>query len=293
MDYPVSQRIKARIRTAHKHLHRFIGKPVLPLVEVHLADHCNLNCRGCSHFSPIAADRFIDLDRFNADLTRLSKLFCSIGTIRLMGGEPLLFPGVTDAIALSRKHFPHSDVRVVTNGILLLTIGEHFWQACNEHEVNIDLSQYPISLDIDRILKLADEHSVYVEPHVTNEFYAFINPNGDSDPREAMNKCRMWFNCPYLLEGKLYVCCIPATVHHYNEKYGASIPVGGAIDIYDDALTGREILTLLDQPVPACSYCVAGEQLPHKWAASRREINEWSAEPGLVQIATGTELLRG
>ena len=29
-------------------------------LEVHLAEHCNLNCKGCSHFSPLAEKEFIE-----------------------------------------------------------------------------------------------------------------------------------------------------------------------------------------------------------------------------------------
>lgn len=43
------------------------AKPSLDYVEFHLADHCNLNCRGCGHFSPIADETF--LARLTTDWT--------------------------------------------------------------------------------------------------------------------------------------------------------------------------------------------------------------------------------
>ena len=33
-----------------------------PYLDVHVADHCNLGCRGCLHFAPIAKPRFLDPD---------------------------------------------------------------------------------------------------------------------------------------------------------------------------------------------------------------------------------------
>ena len=43
-------------------------------IDIHLVDHCNLNCRGCTHFSPLAQEFYLDLDSYECDLTRLSKL---------------------------------------------------------------------------------------------------------------------------------------------------------------------------------------------------------------------------
>ncbi len=50
-------------------------KNVLPKLETHLVDHCNLNCKGCSHFSPLSSPNFADYNQFTKDLTRLSELF--------------------------------------------------------------------------------------------------------------------------------------------------------------------------------------------------------------------------
>ena len=43
--------------------------------DVDIARHCNLNCAGCAHFSPLAKEEFYDLDVYRRDVERLSKLF--------------------------------------------------------------------------------------------------------------------------------------------------------------------------------------------------------------------------
>ena len=45
-----------------------------PALDVHVADSCNLRCRGCVHFAPLAQKRFLNLDAYEADLR-------TIGTI--------------------------------------------------------------------------------------------------------------------------------------------------------------------------------------------------------------------
>jgi hypothetical protein len=36
-------------------------------LEHHIVDHCNLNCIGCSHFSPLAEKWFEDFETFKLD----------------------------------------------------------------------------------------------------------------------------------------------------------------------------------------------------------------------------------
>ncbi|MDR0605410.1 MAG: hypothetical protein LBG80_14010 [Bacteroidales bacterium] len=38
--------------------------PFIAKVETHLADHCNLACKGCSHYSPIAPENIADWRTF-------------------------------------------------------------------------------------------------------------------------------------------------------------------------------------------------------------------------------------
>jgi molybdenum cofactor biosynthesis enzyme MoaA len=110
-------------------------KPFLRYVEVHLVDHCNLNCGGCSHFSPIAREWFADVDQYEKDMHRLAELFRNVNTVRLMGGEPLLHPQIESFVTITRHYLPKADVRVVTNGLLLPAMQEPFWEICRSNSV--------------------------------------------------------------------------------------------------------------------------------------------------------------
>ena len=67
--------------------------PYLSYLEFHVADHCNLNCKYCTHYSPLVEKPvFTDYERFEADFRQLKKLIIDIGVIRIVGGEPLLNP---------------------------------------------------------------------------------------------------------------------------------------------------------------------------------------------------------
>ena len=65
-------------------------KESLDYIEYNVVGHCNLNCKGCSHFSNIQKKEFADLATFEKDISMLKKLFSEIRLINLLGGEPLL-----------------------------------------------------------------------------------------------------------------------------------------------------------------------------------------------------------
>lgn len=65
-----------------------LSKPRLDYFEYHVCDHCNLNCKGCGHFSNIESEEhFADYDQYVRDLKDLKRLFNGIDVIRLMGGS--------------------------------------------------------------------------------------------------------------------------------------------------------------------------------------------------------------
>jgi sulfatase maturation enzyme AslB (radical SAM superfamily) len=85
---------------------RLVVKKLLSF-EVNVADHCNLNCRGCEHFSPLAKESYINIDSYTRDCARLSELTGGrIDTIHLMGGEPLLYPRLLEIFSITRQAFP-------------------------------------------------------------------------------------------------------------------------------------------------------------------------------------------
>ena len=58
-------------------------------LEIHVSNHCNLSCRGCSHISPLEKKEFLNEENMYLVLKKLSSvLHCKV--IRLLGGEPTL-----------------------------------------------------------------------------------------------------------------------------------------------------------------------------------------------------------
>lgn len=255
-------------------------KPSLSYLELHLVDHCNLNCKGCGHFSPLADPWFADLEEYSRDMLQLQKLFATVHTIRLMGGEPLLHPEIESFLFSTRDCFPKADIRIVTNGILLHEMPDTFWKACQSCSIGIDVTIYPqMEKKENAFHELADTKGVKIHIEKTVSFHAIYNKKGDSDAETNFHKCRSRWNCPMLREGKIYICDVPALVSYFNKWFGTDIPSTGFVDIYTTNLTGWDVKKKLDKSSRTCCSCTLGwDNVPSfPWSVSKRKIEEWDA----------------
>ena len=96
-------------------------------LELHVTDHCNLNCKSCSHYAPIADEFYIslrELEQYYNNIKNSRVIFFS--TLRLMGGEPLLHPNITEIIKLTRTYFSNINIVLVNNGIIIKKCRKNF-----------------------------------------------------------------------------------------------------------------------------------------------------------------------
>ena len=70
------------------YLTRITPRPAL-FFDLNLCDCCNLNCKGCGSFAPLARnDEFLDYDCFVKDIDRLSELAEGVmHHINILGGS--------------------------------------------------------------------------------------------------------------------------------------------------------------------------------------------------------------
>lgn len=111
---------------------------VLKYIEYDIVGHCNLNCKGCSHFSNIQKEKqFVELEVFERDIKRLANLFSEIKRIKILGGEPLLHPDFDKFIVSARKILPKARIDIVTNGILVDKINEEVWDVIRKNNAKL------------------------------------------------------------------------------------------------------------------------------------------------------------
>lgn len=250
-----------------------------------LVEHCNLKCRGCDHFAPLAKPGFADLTTFEKDFVRLSELLDGdVDRIGLMGGEPLLHPRIADFLPIARKCFPKTRIRIVTNGVRLLKQKENFWRACAESDIVIEVTKYPIRLNFEQMRNVCVSHGVtFAFREDTGEvektsYHIPLDLEGRQDIRKNFSKC---FHANYaisLREGKLYTCTAVPNIRHFNEYFHLNLPVTrqDSINIHQ-AKNAREIFEFLCQPIPFCRFCLVEKRtFGHPWQRSEKNIKEWT-----------------
>jgi organic radical activating enzyme len=253
--------------------------------EIHITEHCNLNCKCCTHFSSIAKEAYLNQNTFEKDCKRLSLITKRISQIRLLGGEPLLHPQLTTFCDIARKYFRHAQIHITTNGILLLKQAEEFWENCRKNKISIAISNYPIHINREAIEIRASQYKVPLiydqTVRSTDDEKKKLMYKIPLDLRGKQNIKEMYLHCPHdcitLRDGKLYRCCTIAHIRFFNEYFNENIDIteGDYIDIYK-AKTEKDILEYLQGPYAFCRYCQTNKKKNDiEWAVTKKEITEW------------------
>ena len=253
-------------------------------IEVNLADHCNLNCKFCDHFSPIANEFYLDIETFENDIKRLSKLTNgNLGGLSLVGGEPLLNKNICEFLKIARKHFKNTAIDIVTNGILLDN-NEKLWQAIKENDITLYITTYPININFEKFDKKAKELNIKYE-----RFYMFgtkatekvsvhhpFNQEGNVNKNDFI-QCYHFNRCITLRLGKIYTCPIIPYSEHFNKYFNQNLKIEKTdyIDIYN-AKSFDEIAQFCATRPSFCKYCNVTKRKSYPYGISKKDISEWT-----------------
>lgn len=251
--------------------------------EINCAEHCNLNCVGCSTFASLAEKEFVNVDELAKDLARMSEIFggeCE--SIYLIGGEPLLHPKLGEIAVLSRKYFPKGEISIFTNGILLEKQSKDLWKICRENHVSVVITKYPIMMDYEKQTDILENKGIawswaFSDDSIKVMECSNLDPTGEQDPAYSFAHCSEANNCIKLKHGRLYTCTPVSSIYKFNRAFHQNFVVSPEdyIDIYGD-MTAEDICKKLAQPIPFCRYCDKKTKPKRfKWQTSRNEMDEW------------------
>ena len=255
----------------------------IKIIELHIVDHCNLNCKGCFHFAPLAPQSFLSLSEFENDLTKLCELTNGeIDTFNILGGEPLLHPQCTEFLETARRIFPKSKIKLITNGILLPKEPDSFYEKCAKNNILLQPTRYNINIvDWNFVKKKCRQFGVNFKFYAENDFlYKEITDlSASQNPLISYLNCQLgWHEIFYLDHGKIYHCSKEAYIRFFSDffKQDIKIPETDYIDIYK-AKNLQEIYNFMNTPPKFCSHCIKNqEQLWYKWEKSQKSITEWT-----------------
>ena len=250
-------------------------------LEYHVADHCNLNCAGCSHFSPLAKPWLVDPEVFEKEWKEVADSGLKIKRIRILGGEPLLHPELGYMLKCVRCLFPDSDINVVTNAILLQKKKEELLPVFIRNKISITVSCYPgLYLDYKELLRGFPKVEMYDKAGFWN-----ISLHESADyPKECFYSCfsGSMAKCNFLKDGRIYPCCVIPNLPHFFKYFEetaamdiAKIPIEeSGITVKDH--TPQEIEEFLRTPSDFCAHCNVKRAIEaHPWARTQYNIKEW------------------
>lgn len=93
-------------------------RPVFRKLELHVAHGCNLACESCSHYSNHGHAGTVSLDEADRWMALWSGRV-AVNRFSLLGGEPTIHPHLPGFVGLVRRHWPETQIEIVSNGFFL------------------------------------------------------------------------------------------------------------------------------------------------------------------------------
>ena len=287
-NFPGATRLVSEIRGA---LWRSVGKVPTVLaqietwphikVDVPITDRCNLACKACSHFAPIANGApMVDREDIAASL-ELLKRACGdiVFTVFLIGGEPLLHRDLEAIIRGTREIFPDSERYVVSNMLLYGRWRGVFRDLLPQTGTALGYSCYG---EVNRrVIEVARKDSeTHHFPFVqfgTNppEFTSYLKSTDPKYPATGKTGCYM-AKCPTLIGNYLYLCSPVSYLQYPNAAFGLNLQATcyDRIDLRE-VEHPDEVLVLSRLPHPFCRHCNVKGNHPIGWSPSKCERGEW------------------
>lgn len=247
-------------------------------LEYHIADNCNLNCEGCSHFSSLTnKSKHPQLGEIEKDFKRLKEIVNHIEWIRILGGEPFLNKNWKEYILITKQYWKYTKISIVTNGLLLRTIKECDLEFIKQQGIELDISPYrPIWGMIDdiviRLRKMNVKYQIMSDP--ITEFTSCFDLNSTDDYVQKRQKCNA--PCNNLYHGRITPCPQMMYIDIFNKKYGTNLPEDCFINIYEKDMDFIKLEEKLKEPKELCRFCNMGTT--HRWkniTSGEANINGW------------------
>ena len=265
-------------------------------LQIHLTDHCNLNCELCSHFSSLVhSPQFADIEETENDLRQLRLLVKHIDRIDLLGGEPFLHPQWKFFVEKVVEIYPYTEITIITNGLKLKSLDEDDWSFIRSNNVVLRLSVYqPLWKEADELQLMMQQKGIcyFIEPRVISHFnkVLLIKPDGDYSWKRM--SCMAFHHneeCNQLWHGKMTPCAHMMYVSFFNNEFGTRLPENVPIEDIYSVDSFDALMDGLKKPMELCGYCnlylFAGSHL-HKRAWQQHSENtkaedwmlDWSAD---------------
>ena len=264
--------------------HRYLSPNITEMdkhhftLEYHLVDSCNLNCAGCSHYSSLVdKSTYRTLEEIINDLTLLkNKVGDNLCHLRLLGGEPLLHPQISECLNEIRKLFPKTNICLVTNGLLLKSMKQDFFDVCVESNIRIRITDYGI-IDLTATINNLKERGIFADRYKTTNLWDYQRIRLTEGKIDCFTKCRLKNICNNYRNGKIYLCPHIAYIEYFNKFFGKDIKVDETDYVsLDDVVSFDDLIEKLNSMKPNFCYQYCNNHPTKvKWGKTKHDINEF------------------
>ncbi len=205
-------------------------------LEIHVVHSCNLTCESCSHYSNQGHKGVVSLEEADRWMGSWSSRV-SPRTFSLLGGEPTIHPQLPEFLALARRNWPGTHLRLVTNGFFLHRhptlpmIMRDDPNSCLYLSLHHDSPEYQERLQpiLELVAGWVREFGIHViyyrsSKNWTRRYKGFgseMEPFADGQPRSSWQICPAKY-CTQLFEENLWKCGPLAYLKLQDAKYHLS-----------------------------------------------------------------------
>lgn len=253
--------------------------PMFGRIQYSVADHCNLNCRGCGSFANISEPKFVSCEEFENDIRAMRKKIRNMSGFTFYGGEALLNPNLDSLIEIFKKIYPKVQVDIFSNGLLITKISEKLKKVIQENGVRFAITQYPPTIKmLPQIVGFLENNSIdYILEPPVEKFMRFFTKK-EQDINLVYDKCLAVNDCKLLRRGRLYPCPQICFMHEKKDYLGLifedSERENCSFDLYGSAGNDWDMLLRLRKPFSMCRFCLLDHyDLP--WRTGKSEKADW------------------
>lgn len=251
-------------------------------LEYHLVDSCNLKCAGCSHYSSLLDNKtYPTLEEIIEDMNLLKeKVGDNLRWLRLLGGEPLIHPQITECLIKIRELFSNTNISIITNGLLLEKMEQNFYNACLEHKIKIRITNYgfdKIHLIYEKIKKMG----IFVDYYRVANRWHYQHIRLTEDRIDCLKRCIYKNICNNYRNGKIYLCPHIAYIEYFNKYFNKDVKLDESDYIsLNEIKSFEELKEKLKNLKPNfcsqyCNYYDNKHPINGKWARTKNDINEF------------------
>jgi hypothetical protein len=206
------------------------------------------------------------------DLAILSRSFHA-GTIRLLGGEPLLHPKISEIAAVARASGVADHVCLVTNGMLLPRAPRELWESVDMVEISFYPGHEIEEQSMSGVLEILRSAGVELTAMRVSGFREPYSAQGTTDEgliRRIYNTCQIahQWGCHSVQDGYFYKCPLAHLIPAYGamDRHWSATEDGVRLDDEASLFDSLTAYLLDSEPLQACAYCLGsvGKLFPHE-----------------------------